>query len=169
MWMWPSRRSNWRIKLTAITRSKSTLARLRRRNRSGRSPSCDRQRGVDCRSNHGAAGPAHIVEPDFQGSEFPGPARRRDYSHRHGQRSSARSGKDSARGFGQGSRHQTARRFEAGIELKGDDINVRATKNALLPVLTLSGEYATAGLAEITRSPRPHAPPYHLPRYARRL
>jgi outer membrane protein len=37
--------------------------------------------------------------------------------------------------------------LQAGITLKGDDINVRATKNALLPVLTLSGEYATAGLA----------------------
>ena len=31
--------------------------------------------------------------------------------------------------------------------LKGDDINVRATKNALLPVLTLSAEYATEGLS----------------------
>ena len=31
--------------------------------------------------------------------------------------------------------------------LQGDDINVRATKNALLPVLTLSGEYATEGLS----------------------
>jgi outer membrane protein len=31
--------------------------------------------------------------------------------------------------------------------LKGDDINVRATKNALLPVLTLSAEYASQGLA----------------------
>jgi outer membrane protein len=31
--------------------------------------------------------------------------------------------------------------------LQGDDINVRATKNALLPVLTLSAEYASQGLA----------------------
>ena len=37
--------------------------------------------------------------------------------------------------------------LQAGLALKGDDINVRATKNALLPVLTLSGEYATVGLA----------------------
>jgi outer membrane protein len=37
--------------------------------------------------------------------------------------------------------------LQAGITLKGDDINVRTTKNALLPVLTLSGEYATSGLA----------------------
>jgi outer membrane protein len=37
--------------------------------------------------------------------------------------------------------------LQAGIALKGDDINVRATKNALLPVLTLSGEYAAVGLA----------------------
>src|ERR1019366_9115648 len=31
--------------------------------------------------------------------------------------------------------------------LQGDDINVRATKNALLPVLTLSAEFAAQGLA----------------------
>jgi outer membrane protein TolC len=37
--------------------------------------------------------------------------------------------------------------LQAGLLIKGDDINVRATKNALLPVLTLSGEYATEGLA----------------------
>ncbi len=37
--------------------------------------------------------------------------------------------------------------LQAGLALKGDDINVRATKNALLPTLTLSGEYATEGLA----------------------
>ena len=36
---------------------------------------------------------------------------------------------------------------QAGLTIKGDDINVRATKNALLPTLTLSGEYATEGLA----------------------
>src|SRR6202521_441175 len=37
--------------------------------------------------------------------------------------------------------------LQAGLQIKGDDINVRATRNALLPVLTLSGEYATEGLA----------------------
>jgi outer membrane protein len=37
--------------------------------------------------------------------------------------------------------------LQAGLQIKGDDINVRATRNALLPVLTLSGEYATVGLA----------------------
>ena len=37
--------------------------------------------------------------------------------------------------------------LQAGLTVQGDDINVRATKNALLPVLTLSGEYATEGLA----------------------
>jgi len=37
--------------------------------------------------------------------------------------------------------------LQAGLTITGDDINVRATKNALLPVLTLSGEYATEGLA----------------------
>jgi outer membrane protein TolC len=37
--------------------------------------------------------------------------------------------------------------LQAGLLIKGDDINVRATKNALLPVLTLSGEYATEGLS----------------------
>jgi outer membrane protein len=37
--------------------------------------------------------------------------------------------------------------LQAGLQIKGDDINVRATKNALLPVLSLSGEYATQGLA----------------------
>ena len=37
--------------------------------------------------------------------------------------------------------------LQAGLQITGDDINVRATKNALLPVLTLSGEYATEGLA----------------------
>ena len=36
--------------------------------------------------------------------------------------------------------------LQAGLQIRGDDINVRATKNALLPVLTLSGEYATEGL-----------------------
>ena len=37
--------------------------------------------------------------------------------------------------------------LQAAVTLQGDDINVRATKNALLPVLTLSGEYASEGLA----------------------
>ena len=37
--------------------------------------------------------------------------------------------------------------LQAGLQIKGDDINVRATRNALLPVLTLSAEYATEGLA----------------------
>jgi outer membrane protein len=37
--------------------------------------------------------------------------------------------------------------LQSGIAVQGDDINVRATKNALLPVLNLSGEYATEGLA----------------------
>jgi outer membrane protein TolC len=41
--------------------------------------------------------------------------------------------------------------LQAGLQLKGDDINVRATKNALLPILTLSGEYATEGLAGNSR------------------
>jgi len=41
--------------------------------------------------------------------------------------------------------------LQAGLQVKGDDINVRATKNALLPVLTLSGEYATEGLSGNTR------------------
>ena len=37
--------------------------------------------------------------------------------------------------------------LQSQIALKGDNINVRVTKNALLPTLTLSGEYATAGLS----------------------
>ena len=37
--------------------------------------------------------------------------------------------------------------LQSATTLQGDDINVRATKNALLPVLTLSAEYATQGLA----------------------
>jgi outer membrane protein len=41
--------------------------------------------------------------------------------------------------------------LQAGLQIKGDDINVRATKNALLPILTLSGEYATEGLAGNSR------------------
>ena len=41
--------------------------------------------------------------------------------------------------------------LQAGLQIKGDDINVRATRNALRPFLTLSGEYATEGLAGNTR------------------
>jgi outer membrane protein len=41
--------------------------------------------------------------------------------------------------------------LESGTTLKADDINVRATKNALLPVLTLSGEVSTQGLAGTNR------------------
>src|ERR1019366_1020243 len=37
--------------------------------------------------------------------------------------------------------------LQGGLQIKGDDINVRATKNALLPVLSLSAEYATEGLS----------------------
>ncbi len=37
--------------------------------------------------------------------------------------------------------------LQGALALTGDDINMRATKNALLPVLALSGEYATVGLA----------------------
>lgn len=40
---------------------------------------------------------------------------------------------------------------QASLVIKGDDINVRATKNALLPFLTLSGEYATEGLSGNSR------------------
>ncbi len=52
--------------------------------------------------------------------------------------------------------------LQAGLQIKGDDINVRATKNALLPILTLSGEYATEGLAGNgvpTCKPTPCTPP----------
>jgi outer membrane protein len=41
--------------------------------------------------------------------------------------------------------------LQAGLVIQGDDVNVRATKNALLPILTLSGEYATEGLAGNSR------------------
>ncbi len=37
--------------------------------------------------------------------------------------------------------------LQSGTTLKADDINIRATRNALLPVLNLSGEYASQGLA----------------------
>jgi outer membrane protein TolC len=40
--------------------------------------------------------------------------------------------------------------LQSGTTLKADDINVRATKNALLPVLNLSGEVVTQGLAGIS-------------------
>jgi outer membrane protein len=40
---------------------------------------------------------------------------------------------------------------QAGLVITGDDVNVRATRNALLPILTLSGVYATEGLAGNTR------------------
>jgi outer membrane protein len=42
---------------------------------------------------------------------------------------------------------------QADLTIKGDAINVRATRNALLPILTLSGEYATVGLAGNNRVP----------------
>lgn len=45
--------------------------------------------------------------------------------------------------------------LQAGLQIKGDDINVKATKNALLPILTLSGEYATEGLAGNTKPTNP--------------
>jgi outer membrane protein len=52
--------------------------------------------------------------------------------------------------------------LQSAITVQGDDINVRATKNALLPVLTLSAEYATEGLAGNSRfscTPAPCTPP----------
>ena len=39
--------------------------------------------------------------------------------------------------------------LQSGTNLKADDINVRVTKNALLPVLNLSGELSTQGLAGV--------------------
>ncbi len=47
--------------------------------------------------------------------------------------------------------------LQAGLVMKGDDVNIQATRNALLPVLTLNGEYATEGLAGTTRLRRPRA------------
>jgi outer membrane protein TolC len=41
--------------------------------------------------------------------------------------------------------------LQSKLAIQGDDINVRVTKNALLPVLTLSGEYATEGLSGNSR------------------
>jgi outer membrane protein len=37
--------------------------------------------------------------------------------------------------------------LQSGTTLKADDINIRTTRNALLPILNLSGVYETAGLA----------------------
>lgn len=51
--------------------------------------------------------------------------------------------------------------LQAGLQIKGDDINVRATRNALLPILTLNGEYATEGLggnSKLATSCTPVAP-----------
>ena len=48
--------------------------------------------------------------------------------------------------------------LQATLQIKGDDINVRATKNGLLPFLTLSAEYATEGLAGNTRPCVPVTP-----------
>jgi outer membrane protein len=46
--------------------------------------------------------------------------------------------------------------LEAGTTLKADDINVRATKNALLPVLNLSAFYSSQGLAgDSSKTPIP--------------
>jgi outer membrane protein len=41
--------------------------------------------------------------------------------------------------------------LQAGLIIKGDAINIQATRNALLPILTLNAEYATEGLAGDTR------------------
>jgi outer membrane protein len=46
--------------------------------------------------------------------------------------------------------------LQSDTTLKADDINVRATKNALLPVLNLSGEISTQGLAGINRPCTPN-------------
>ena len=46
--------------------------------------------------------------------------------------------------------------LQSGTALKADDINVRVTKNALLPVLSLSGEISTQGLAGINRPCTPN-------------
>lgn len=47
--------------------------------------------------------------------------------------------------------------------IQGDQVNVQATRNALLPILTLSGEYATEGLAGNSKpgtcTPTPCTPP----------
>jgi outer membrane protein TolC len=48
--------------------------------------------------------------------------------------------------------------LQSGTTLKADDINNRATKNALLPVLNLSGQYASQGLAGNNR-PSPTCTP----------
>jgi outer membrane protein len=49
--------------------------------------------------------------------------------------------------------------LQSGTTLKADDINVRATKNALLPVLNLSGEYASQGLAGVSKPCSTCTPP----------
>ena len=53
--------------------------------------------------------------------------------------------------------------LEGKLLIEGDGINVKATKNALLPTLTLSGEYATEGLAGTSKlftcTPAPCTPP----------
>jgi len=52
--------------------------------------------------------------------------------------------------------------LQAGTTLKADDINNHATRNALLPVLNLSAEYASSGLAgnrTPTCTPTPCTPP----------
>jgi len=52
--------------------------------------------------------------------------------------------------------------LQSGTTLKADDINVRATKNALLPVLNLSGEVATQGLGGVSHpctTPNPQTIP----------
>jgi outer membrane protein len=46
--------------------------------------------------------------------------------------------------------------LQSDIALKADDINVRVTKNALLPVLSLSGEVSTQGLAGVNRPCTPN-------------
>jgi outer membrane protein len=51
--------------------------------------------------------------------------------------------------------------LQSGTTLKADDINIRVTKNALLPVLNLSAEYASQGLAGNNRptcTPTPCTP-----------
>jgi len=46
--------------------------------------------------------------------------------------------------------------LQSDTTLKADDINVRATKNALLPVLSISGEISTQGLAGTNRPCTPN-------------
>ena len=53
--------------------------------------------------------------------------------------------------------------LQSRLLIEGDGINIKATKNALLPILTLSGEYATEGLAGNSKpgtcTPQPCTPP----------